>query len=53
LSYRGFTLDTDGRIKFSESPPLGSTINVRVFPGPVKNKTARIYPFKAADVALG
>jgi hypothetical protein len=53
LSYRGFTLDTEGRIKFSESPPLGSTINVRVFPGPVKNKTARIYPFKAADVALG
>jgi hypothetical protein len=53
LSYRGFTLDTEGRIKFSESPPLGSTINVRVFPGPAKNKTARIYPFKAADIALG
>lgn len=53
LSYRGFTLDTKGRIKFSESPPLGSTVNVRVFPGPEKNKTARIYPFKAADIALG
>ena len=53
LSYKGFTLDTDGRIKFSESPPLGSTVNVRVFPGPVENNTARIYPFKAADIALG
>lgn len=53
LSYKGFTIDTDGRLKFSESPPLGSTINVRVFPGPAKNKTARIYPFKAADIALG
>ncbi len=53
LSYTGFTLDTEGRIKFSESPPLGSTVNVRVFPGPVRNKTARIYPFKAADIALG
>jgi hypothetical protein len=53
LSYKGFTIDGDGKLKFSESPPSGSTINVKVLPGPNKNKTSRIYPFKAVDVALG
>jgi hypothetical protein len=53
LSYKGFTVDGDGNLKFSESPPSGSTINVKVLPGPNKNKTSRIYPFKAVDVALG
>ena len=53
LSYKGFTVDGDGKLKFSESPPSGSTINVKVLPGPNKNKTSRIYPFKAVDVALG
>jgi hypothetical protein len=53
LSYNGYTLDDFGSIKFSESPPPGSTINARVFPGPKVNKTSRIYPFKPIDVALG
>lgn len=53
LGYKGYTLDDDGKIKFSESPPPGSTINARVLPGPTKNKKSRIYPFKAVDVALG
>jgi hypothetical protein len=53
LSYKGYTVDGDGNLKFSESPPSGSTINVKVLPGPNKNKTSRIYPFKAVDVALG
>jgi hypothetical protein len=53
LSYKGYTVDGDGNLKFSESPPSGSTINVKVLPGPNTNKTSRIYPFKAVDVALG
>lgn len=53
LAYKGYTLDGDGKLKFSESPPSGSTINARVLPGPVANKKSRIYPFKAVDVALG
>jgi hypothetical protein len=53
LGFRGYTVDEYGQIKFSESPPPGSTVNARVFPGPQKNKTSRIYPFKAVDVALG
>lgn len=53
LGFRGYTVDEYGQIKFSESPPPGSTINARVFPGPQKNKTSRIYPFKAVDIALG
>lgn len=53
ISNKGYTIDSLGRIKFSESPPIGSTVNVRVFPGPVVNKKSRIYPFKPADIALG
>jgi len=53
LGFRGYTVDEYGQIKFSESPPPGSTVNARVFPGPQKNKTSRIYPFKAVDIALG
>ena len=53
ISNKGYTIDSLGRIKFSESPPIGSNVNVRVFPGPVINKKSRIYPFKPADVALG
>lgn len=53
LGYKGYTLDDNGKIKFSESPPPGSTINARVLPGPTKNKKSRIYPFKSVDIALG
>jgi hypothetical protein len=53
LGFNGYTVDEYGQIKFSESPPPGSTVNARVFPGPQKNKTSRIYPFKAVDIALG
>ncbi|CAB5221792.1 hypothetical protein UFOVP359_71 [uncultured Caudovirales phage] len=52
VGFKGYTVD-NGRIKFAESPPHGSTINARVFPGPQVNKKTRIYPFKAVDVALG
>jgi hypothetical protein len=52
MGFKGYTVD-NGKIKFSESPPHGSTINARVFPGPKVNKKTRIYPFKAVDVALG
>lgn len=52
MGFTGYTVD-NGRIKFAESPPHGSTINARVFPGPQVNKKTRIYPFKAVDVALG
>lgn len=52
MGFKGYTVDS-GRIKFSESPPHGSTVNARVFPGPQVNKKTRIYPFKAVDVALG
>jgi hypothetical protein len=52
MGFKGYTVDS-GKIKFAESPPHGSTINARVFPGPQVNKKTRIYPFKAVDVALG
>jgi hypothetical protein len=52
MGFKGYTVD-NGKIKFAESPPHGSTINARVFPGPQLNKKTRIYPFKAVDVALG
>jgi hypothetical protein len=52
MGFKGYTVD-NGRIKFSESPPHGSIVNARVFPGPQVNKKTRIYPFKAVDVALG
>jgi hypothetical protein len=52
MGFKGYTVDS-GKIKFAESPPHGSTVNARVFPGPQVNKKTRIYPFKAVDVALG
>lgn len=52
MGFKGYTVDR-GKIKFAESPPHGSTVNARVFPGPQVNKKTRIYPFKAVDVALG
>ena len=52
MGFKGYTVD-NGRVKFAESPPHGSIVNARVFPGPQVNKKTRIYPFKAVDVALG
>jgi hypothetical protein len=53
LAYDGVTIDDLGRIKFSQSPPTGSRVNARLFPGPKNNKIVRKYPFKPVDIALG
>jgi len=49
---KGYTIDTDGNIKFADSPAAGSTILARTQPGgaPTINK---IYPFKPVDIMMG
>jgi hypothetical protein len=47
----GYTIDTDGNIKFTESVPNGSLVVIKTVSGGVK-ATTRKYPFKALDIAF-
>jgi hypothetical protein len=51
-SQNGYTIDTDGNIKFSDCPPPGTTVIARtqVASAPTTTKT---YPFKPLDILLG
>jgi hypothetical protein len=47
----GYTISA-GNLKFSESPPAGTTVYARTQPGS-SQPTPKIYPFKPVDIALG
>jgi hypothetical protein len=49
---KGYTLDTSGNIQFSDAPPAGADLNIRVVPG-IPNTDPKIYPFKPTDIMLG
>ncbi len=51
-SYKGYTLDESGFIKFSEPPPAGSDVTIRLVPG-TPAPTTKTYPFKPTDVLMG
>ena len=52
-AYDGYTIDTDGNIKFSESLPAGTNIMIRVIPGSVTRTKIKYYPFKPTNIVLG
>jgi len=53
LPRAGFQIDSEGYILFSEVPPVGSTFDGRLMPGPATNVAYKSYPFKPADILLG
>jgi hypothetical protein len=53
ISRRGFFVDNDGQLQFSEAVPAGSEFDARLMPGAVTTTRTRTYPFKALDILLG
>lgn len=53
MSRRGFFVDYEGQIQFSEAVPAGSEFDARLMPGAVTTTRTRTYPFKALDILLG
>ncbi len=53
ISRRGFFVDNDGQLQFSEAVPAGSEFDARLMPGSVTTTRTRTYPFKALDILLG
>jgi hypothetical protein len=51
-AYKGYTINYDGNIEFSDAPQSGSDILIRTAPGPT-NPTVKTYPFKPADILMG
>ena len=49
---KGYTLDTYGNIQFSDAPPAGADLNIRVVPG-IPNANTKVYPFKPTDIMMG
>ena len=52
-AYDGYTIDTDGNIKFSEALPAGTNVMIRVIPGSVTRTKIKYYPFKPTNIVLG
>lgn len=50
---RGFFVDSDGLLQFSEAVPAGSEFDARLMPGAVTTTRSRVYPFKALDILIG
>lgn len=51
---RGFFVDSEGQIQFSEAVPAGSDFDARIMSGNATITTrTRIYPFKPLDILLG
>jgi hypothetical protein len=53
LPRRGFQVDSDGYMAFSEVVSLGSEFDGIVRPGSVTSTKTRAYPFKPMDILLG
>lgn len=53
ISPRGFFIDIDGYITFSEIPPIGSTFDGRIMAGEATTTKTKNYPFRAIDILLG
>jgi hypothetical protein len=50
---RGFFVDSDGYLQFSESVPAGSEFDGRLMSGSTTTTRTRVYPFKPLDILLG
>jgi hypothetical protein len=53
LPQRGFFVDSDGQLQFSEAVPAGSEFDARIMSGNVATTRTRVYPFKPLDILLG
>jgi hypothetical protein len=50
---RGFFVDSEGQLQFSEPVPAGSEFDGRIMSGNNTTTRTRIYPFKPLDILLG
>jgi len=50
---RGFFVDSEGYLQFSEAVPAGSEFDARIMPSLTSTTRTRVYPFKAVDILLG
>ena len=50
---RGFFVDSEGYLQFSEAVPTGSEFDGRLMAGATTTTRTRVYPFKALDILLG
>lgn len=50
---RGFFVDSEGQLQFSEAVPAGSDFDARIMSGNATTTRTRIYPFKPLDILLG
>jgi hypothetical protein len=53
ITPRGVFIDTEGYIRFSEIPPVGSTFDGRIMAGQDTTTKTKNYPFRAIDIMLG
>lgn len=53
LPQRGFFVDSDGYLQFSEAVPAGSEFDARIMSGNATTTRTRVYPFKPLDILLG
>jgi hypothetical protein len=51
-AYKGYTINYDGNIEFSDAPQSGSDILMRTVPGLV-SPTVKTYPFVPTDILMG
>jgi hypothetical protein len=51
-SQNGYTIDTDGNIKFADCPPAGTTVIARTQAASAP-ATTKTYPFKPLDILMG
>jgi hypothetical protein len=49
----GIRLDDDGLMAFSETPPVGSTFDGILIPGPNTTNVTTQYPFQVMDIMFG
>lgn len=53
LPRRGFFVDSERQLQFSEVIPPGSTFDARIMPSLTTTTRTRVYPFQAVDILLG
>jgi hypothetical protein len=53
LPRRGFQVDSEGYLLFSEPLPQGTQFDGRIMAGPATTTRTKQYPFKAVDIMLG
>jgi hypothetical protein len=50
--YKGYTIDYEGQLRFSDAPPSGAQIDARTVVGAITT-TKKVYPFSPIDIMMG